>query len=788
MSAQEGRGGGASPELPGQALARLASRGAEDAFEAIFARHGQDLFRFCCAMAGTRDGQQLFERATHRIVGELRRGEAPSDLETWLFERAAAEGREPGGEPAGGRAAAAGGAAAAAEARDAAAMGGAAAGGAQATATGGLAERFDALPEPQRSVLALALSGFVYDRIAGVMHVSSATVREVADEARRAIHANLPASGPHCKIVRDLLATEHPMVLSSSAVREHLATCAYCRDVKGSPARLKEALDEALPKIAWAVVAAILKEALARAAEPPPRRPLRSTRRGAVVLAALATLLLAAAAIGLLAPAVHRDDTSGILDQAQLLRPPAGLVLGGAPDLIDDDDRACDPPTVPYRGRCVERCPDGTVRDGRECEEEEPIDCCDPVVDDCGPPNALVDGRCCPRDGPLVCPTTDDCGPPNRLVDGRCCPRDGPLVCRPQPDCGPPNDLVDGRCCPRDGPVVCTPRPDCGPPNRLVDGRCCPRDGPLVCRPQSGCGPPNALVDDRCCPRDGPLVCPTTDGCDPPQVIVEGECVDPPCPACDPNPCTAGIRWPPGRGAAPHPLPPGIRSRLRALPPGLVRLTDPCLRRRQDALLGSEPGPPSPSRRDGLGAARPGADRPSRSGSGAPPDAALRASRAGVAGTRPRGSVGRGPARGGPGRGTGVKHSARDAAGGDGQAAAVGHPRGASGRGPGDNGRGGANGRGRGGAAGPGSGRGSNGGAGRGRGSGRGNGAAARGPAGGGAAGRGGPAGIAPGRGTADGGRGNGGGPGRDDDAHGRGGRAAVDLARRLQYAFLGWL
>src|SRR4051794_14534790 len=96
-----GRGASAAPaldELPDADLVRLAGTGEQQAFEAIFARHGQVLFALCFALRP--DGaQDLFAASVKRAVAGLRGG-ALGDvaLAPWLMRMAYEEaGAEPGG-------------------------------------------------------------------------------------------------------------------------------------------------------------------------------------------------------------------------------------------------------------------------------------------------------------------------------------------------------------------------------------------------------------------------------------------------------------------------------------------------------------------------------------------------------------------------------------------------------------------------------------------------------------------------------------------------------------------
>src|SRR3954447_22632717 len=75
-------------ELPDAELVRLAGAGQQQAFEAIFARHGQVLFALCFAL--TPDGaQDLFAASVKRAVAGLHGGMLGDEaLAPWLMRMA----------------------------------------------------------------------------------------------------------------------------------------------------------------------------------------------------------------------------------------------------------------------------------------------------------------------------------------------------------------------------------------------------------------------------------------------------------------------------------------------------------------------------------------------------------------------------------------------------------------------------------------------------------------------------------------------------------------------------
>ena len=75
-------------ELPDSELARLAADGSRAAFDAIFGRYGQELYRFSVALTGAGSGEELFRAAIGRGIAALRAGLGPGDLRSAIFKGA----------------------------------------------------------------------------------------------------------------------------------------------------------------------------------------------------------------------------------------------------------------------------------------------------------------------------------------------------------------------------------------------------------------------------------------------------------------------------------------------------------------------------------------------------------------------------------------------------------------------------------------------------------------------------------------------------------------------------
>jgi DNA-directed RNA polymerase specialized sigma24 family protein len=530
---QPGEGG---RRTAGQLLAEWAARGAESGFKAVFASHGGEVFRLCCALAGVESGEELVRKVAARAAVELRDHKAPTNPRRWALRIAAevAESELP---------------APAAPAARRVPVWKRTAG--QAGGEPPLLERFEALERDERAGLVLhQVGGLDYGAVADILGLDRDEAPEVVARARGALQPDVPLESARCRDARRLLAHDQREPAAARRLDAHLGQCSQCPTVERDMGRLGSALDQALPKIAVAVLRAVINEASACAAEAPPsQEPARPGRtrgrapRRPLALAAVAMLLVTAAALGLAASPL--DKPAGVRT-ARPLWPTALVAEGQGIGGVSAEKRVapCPAGTERVRDHCEPECPRGTVRERERCV---PRDCPDGtrLADgECVPAvvcreGVLRDGRClvgaeCPggtvlRAGrcerPAVCPrgtvevSDGDCVRParcprgTRLVRGRCIPPVGPIRCRPGT-----TPISGGRC---RGRVVCPPR------TRLISGgRCrgrvvCPRgtkrDG-LVCRAPVRC-PEGTQPAGRVCER--PARCPAE------AVPVGDECVLP---------------------------------------------------------------------------------------------------------------------------------------------------------------------------------------------------------------------------------------------------------------------
>ncbi|HEX8648922.1 MAG TPA: sigma factor-like helix-turn-helix DNA-binding protein, partial [Thermoleophilaceae bacterium] len=345
--------------LPDARLAELAADGAETALRAIFGRHGDEVFRFCCALAGRGGGEELFREAVAGGIQALRAGDLDETLRTLLL-RCAHEARgcveatrlalDEGGVP-------------------------------------GVLERLEGLSQTPRGALVLReVSGLGYSAIGRVLGIPPATARRTVADARRVMTA-ARGRGDDGGEVREGDVSE---------------------DEVGED-ELGEELDRRLPHLSEVLLSMALREGLARANARPNRAGSRAARRRmrrGLVATAVGAFLLVATVLGFTADRLSRP--------AKLSPPPALVPLAqlGAPGPLGgaelpsesgrhrDDRVGCDPE--------VETCDPDPPPD-RDCPPN-----CPPPDRDC-PPNCPPPNRDCPPDCPPPnrdCPP--DCPPPNR--------------------------------------------------------------------------------------------------------------------------------------------------------------------------------------------------------------------------------------------------------------------------------------------------------------------------------------------------------------------------------------
>jgi DNA-directed RNA polymerase specialized sigma24 family protein len=438
--------------------------------EGVFGRHGQDVFRLCCALAGAKDGEELFSRTIGRVVERFKSGVGNQDLKPWLFAQAQAEATDSGSLAV---AAARATTPVEAEPSDAGQL---------------LLERFEEMSRTERGSLVMReLSGLSYGAIADVLGISSGSARRVVAEARLAMVQTVPGPTAECEVVRQALVADHLTPLAQSGVDRHLERCPYCSHVNRGVGALPALLQKALPRISRAVILAMLKEQLAHASagqssekqarerEARARAKRAYRRRRSIAAGAVLALLVVVAALAVSTGRINPDratsGSGGVLPFAFTAPALQNLELG----LSDSSKPKPKPKPRPRPGPCVAGTPNCPNPTPGPCVVGTP-NCPNPTPGPCvvGTPNCPN-----PTPGPCVvgtpncpsgCPPGTHGTPPKCVRDCRS-PRLGPGCRCPagtdEPDCKPKPELCpDGTPKPPDGICNLKPPSDLCPPHR----------------------------------------------------------------------------------------------------------------------------------------------------------------------------------------------------------------------------------------------------------------------------------------------------------------------------------
>ncbi len=243
--------------LPDSRLSRMAARGDARAFEVIFERHHQELYRYCRGILADADDAQDALQAT--MVAALRAlpGEQRDiPLRPWLFRVAhneaisIARGRRkeaPGNDSD----ATAPGADLTAEARERMRT---------------LVTDLRALPERQEGAIVMReLSGLSYADIGATLGTSEAAARQLVYEAREAMRESRAARDADCAEIRELISGRDGRVLRGRRVRAHVHACEGCSDFELAITTRRsdlQALAPAMPAVsAAAILGGLLGEA-----------------------------------------------------------------------------------------------------------------------------------------------------------------------------------------------------------------------------------------------------------------------------------------------------------------------------------------------------------------------------------------------------------------------------------------------------------------------------------------------------------------------------------------------
>jgi RNA polymerase sigma factor (sigma-70 family) len=227
--------------LGDERLAGLARRGDQRAFETIFRRYHQELYRFCRGiLADPHEAQDALQSTMEAALRALPDEERRIALRPWLYrvahnesisilrrrsavvDPALPEAPEPAADSQ-------------AEPRERLRQ---------------LVADLDSLPDRQRVALVMReLSGLGYPEIAQALAASEAAARQVVYEARLALRDVAQGREMECDEVRRALSERDGRILRARRMRAHLRACEPCRDFRAGISRRSSDLEALCPPL-----------------------------------------------------------------------------------------------------------------------------------------------------------------------------------------------------------------------------------------------------------------------------------------------------------------------------------------------------------------------------------------------------------------------------------------------------------------------------------------------------------------------------------------------------------
>lgn len=233
-------------------LSRRAKRGDRGAFEEIFRRHHQELYRYCLAILSDRDDAEDALQATMAAALRSLPGEAREvDIRPWLFRVAHNESvsilrrrrvTDEAGEDL------ADGAAISQEAELA-----------TRERLRGLVADLGELPDRQRSAIVMReLSGLSYGEIGSALTCSEGAARQAVYEARTALREREEGRAMECEHVRRAISDRDGRRLRGRRIKAHLAGCDGCRGFAAAISQRRSDLRALFPPLPAAAAGAML--------------------------------------------------------------------------------------------------------------------------------------------------------------------------------------------------------------------------------------------------------------------------------------------------------------------------------------------------------------------------------------------------------------------------------------------------------------------------------------------------------------------------------------------------
>jgi RNA polymerase sigma factor (sigma-70 family) len=236
-------------------LAQRAARGDERAFEALFRRYHQPLYRYCRAIVTSpEDAEDALQATMVKALRALPGEQREIAIKPWLYRvahnesisilraRRATDELDPAAHEAGATVEGT------AEMRDRV-----------RTLVGDLAT----LPERQRATLVMReLNDLSYDEIGAAVGISPAAARQSVYEARTALFAVAEGREMDCTTARETMSAGDRRKLRGRKLRAHLRGCEGCRDFQTAIADRRQDLAALAPPLAAPAALALLHAAV----------------------------------------------------------------------------------------------------------------------------------------------------------------------------------------------------------------------------------------------------------------------------------------------------------------------------------------------------------------------------------------------------------------------------------------------------------------------------------------------------------------------------------------------
>jgi RNA polymerase sigma factor (sigma-70 family) len=222
-------------------LVRRAAQGDPHAFEAIYNRYHQDLYRFCLAMVGNpQDAQDALQNTMVKVLRALPGEERRLQLKPWLYRIARNESVETLRKRRD------------SDELDAEAEQGAVASVAETAETRArlraLIADLEELPQRQRAALVMReLAGLDFAEIGEAFETSAAVARQTLYEARLSLRQLEEGREMSCVDVMRELSDADGRVTRRREIRSHLRSCADCRAFRDGIVKRREELSAIAP-------------------------------------------------------------------------------------------------------------------------------------------------------------------------------------------------------------------------------------------------------------------------------------------------------------------------------------------------------------------------------------------------------------------------------------------------------------------------------------------------------------------------------------------------------------